>query len=98
MKIYQKIFFLTQIVNLILIPQKQLSEILFDKLKLTPKKRSTSVDVLEELKKQHPIAEELLKFRHFSKLKNTYLDAIPMHINPTTKKVHTSFNQTIANR
>ena len=76
---------------------KQLSEILFDQLKLTPiKKRSTSVDVLEELKKQHPIAEELLKFRHFSKLKNTYLDAIPMHINPTTKKVHTSFNQTIA--
>jgi len=76
---------------------KQLSEILFDQLKLTPiKKRSTSVDVLEELKNQHPIAEELLKFRHFSKLKNTYLDAIPMHINPTTKKVHTSFNQTIA--
>lgn len=76
---------------------KQLSEILFDQLKLTPiKKKSTSVDVLEELKKQHPIAEELLKFRHFSKLKNTYLDAIPMHINPTTKKVHTSFNQTIA--
>ena len=76
---------------------KQLSEILFDQLKLTPiKKKSTSVDVLEELKKQHPIAEELLKFRHFSKLKNTYLDAIPMHINPTTRKVHTSFNQTIA--
>ena len=76
---------------------KQLSEILFDRLGLKPiKKRSTSVDVLEELKKQHPIAEELLSYRHFSKLKNTYLDAIPSHINSLTSKVHTSFNQTIA--
>ena len=76
---------------------KQLSEVLFDKLKLKPiKKRSTSVDVLEELKKQHPIADELLKFRHYTKLKNTYLDAIPEHVNPSTQKVHTSFNQTIA--
>ncbi len=76
---------------------KQLSEILFDRMDLKPiKKRSTSVDVLEELKKQHPIAEELLSYRHFSKLKNTYLDAIPSHINSLTSKVHTSFNQTIA--
>ncbi|MAR15006.1 MAG: DNA polymerase I [Candidatus Marinimicrobia bacterium] len=76
---------------------KQLSEILFDQLGLKPiKKRSTSVDVLEELKKQHPIAEELLSYRHFSKLKNTYLDAIPTHINSRTSRVHTSFNQTIA--
>ena len=76
---------------------KQLSEILFDRMNLKPiKKRSTSVDVLEELKKQHPIAEELLSYRHFSKLKNTYLDAIPSHINSLTSKVHTSFNQTIA--
>ena len=76
---------------------KQLSEVLFDQLDLKPiKKRSTSVDVLEELKKQHPIAEELLSYRHFSKLKNTYLDAIPTHINSRTSRVHTSFNQTIA--
>ena len=76
---------------------KQLSEVLFDQLDLSPiKKRSTSVDVLEELKKQHPIAEELLNYRHFSKLKNTYLDAIPGHINNKTSRVHTSFNQTIA--
>ena len=76
---------------------KQLSEVLFDQLGLEPiKKRSTSVDVLEELKKQHPIAEELLSYRHFSKLKNTYLDAIPTHINSRTSRVHTSFNQTIA--
>ena len=76
---------------------KQLSEVLFDQLGLKPvKKRSTSVDVLEELKKQHPIAEELLNYRHFSKLKNTYLDAIPNHINARTSRVHTSFNQTIA--
>ena len=76
---------------------KQLSEILFDHLKLKPiKKRSTSVDVLEELRKQHPIADELLKYRHYTKLKNTYLDAIPEHVDNKTQKVHTSFNQTIA--
>jgi len=76
---------------------KQLSEVLFDQLGLKPiKKRSTSVDVLEELKNQHPIAEELLNYRHFSKLKNTYLDAIPTHVNSKTSRVHTSFNQTIA--
>ena len=76
---------------------KQLSEVLFDQLGLSPvKKRSTSVDVLEELKKQHPIATELLNYRHFSKLKNTYLDAIPTHLNSKTSRVHTSFNQTIA--
>tara|TARA_B100000029_G_scaffold132235_1_gene126072 strand:+ start:7 stop:1410 length:1404 start_codon:yes stop_codon:yes gene_type:complete len=76
---------------------KQLSEVLFDQLELKPiKKRSTSVDVLEELRKQHPIADELLKYRHFSKLKNTYLDAIPNHVNIKTSRVHTSFNQTIA--
>ena len=76
---------------------KQLSEVLFDQLGLKPvKKRSTSVDVLEELKKEHPIAEELLNYRHFSKLKNTYLDAIPNHVNARTSRVHTSFNQTIA--
>ncbi len=76
---------------------KQLSEVLFDQLNLKPiKKRSTSVDVLEELKSQHPIAEELLNYRHFSKLKNTYLDAIPNHINNRTSRVHSSFNQTIA--
>ena len=76
---------------------KQLSEVLFDQLNLKPiKKRSTSVDVLEELKSQHPIAEQLLNYRHFSKLKNTYLDAIPNHINNKTSRVHSSFNQTIA--
>ena len=76
---------------------KQLSEVLFDQLGLKPiKKRSTSVDVLEELKKEHPIANELLKYRHFSKLKNTYLDAIPNHVNAITSRVHSSFNQTIA--
>ena len=76
---------------------KQLSEVLFDQLGLKPvKKRSTSVDVLEELKQEHPIAEELLNYRHFSKLKNTYLDAIPNHVNARTSRVHTSFNQTIA--
>jgi len=94
--ISKKIFSYTDVMFNINSP-KQLSEVLFDQLNLKPiKKRSTSVDVLEELRKQHPIADELLKFRHYSKLKNTYLDAIPEHVNPETQKVHTSFNQTIA--
>jgi DNA polymerase-1 len=76
---------------------KQLSTVLFDNLGIKEiKKRSTSVDVLNILSKDHQIAKELLEYRHLSKLKNTYLDAIPNHVNPKTMRVHTSFNQTIA--
>ena len=76
---------------------KQLSAVLFDNLGIKEiKKRSTSVDVLNILSKNYQIAKELLEYRHLSKLKNTYLDAIPSHVNPKTMRVHTSFNQTIA--
>jgi DNA polymerase-1 len=79
---------------------KQLSEILFVKLKLTPIKKtktgfSTNVDVLEELAPVHPLPTEILKYRTLSKLKSTYLDALPAMINPRTGRVHTSFNQTV---
>jgi len=76
---------------------KQLSEILFTKLGLTSSKKSkktgalsTGVGVLEELEEEgHPIARKILEFRKFSKLKNTYTDALPEEINPKTGRIHT---------
>jgi DNA polymerase-1 len=77
---------------------KQLAEILFVKLKLTPTKKtktgfSTNVDVLEDLAPLHPLPAEILKFRTLSKLKSTYIDALPLMINPKTGRLHTSLNQ-----
>jgi DNA polymerase-1 len=80
---------------------KQLAEVLFVKLKLTPTKKtktgfSTNVDVLDELAPVHPLPAEILKFRTLSKLKSTYIDALPLMINPKTGRLHTSLNQTVA--
>lgn len=79
---------------------KQLGEILFDKLGLTPLKKtktgySTSADVLEKLAPQHEIVEKILYFRQLGKLKSTYIDGLLKVIHPKTEKVHTSFNQAI---
>ena len=81
---------------------KQLAEILFDRLNLTPVRigkagRSTDAAVLEQLADQHPhpIIELILQYRTLSKLKNTYVDKLGAIINPRTKRVHASFNQTI---
>lgn len=78
---------------------QQLADVLFKKLKLPPVKTtktgySTDVEVLEELAKEHPIAEKLLEYRQIQKLKSTYVDALPKLVNPKTGRVHTSFNQT----
>ncbi len=80
---------------------KQLAEILFDKLGLPVVKKtktgaSTDVEVLQELSESHPLPREILKFRELSKLKSTYVDALPQIVNPKTHRVHTSFNQTVA--
>ncbi len=80
---------------------QQLAKILFEKLKLRSVKKtktgySTDVAVLEILRKEHPIVEQLLEYRQLQKLKSTYVDALPKLINPHTGKVHTSFNQTVA--
>ena len=76
---------------------KQLAEVLFDDLKLKPiRKRSTAVEVLEILKKYHPLPEIILRYRHLNKLKTTYLDGIPKFLNKETGRIHTSFNQTVA--
>jgi len=79
---------------------KQLSVILFDKLKLPVIKRtktgiSTDEEVLTKLSRSHPLPETLLEYRELAKLKSTYVDALPSLINPRTGKVHTSFNQTV---
>ena len=82
---------------------QQLSHILFEKLKLPTKGKtakktgfSTDVKVLEELAPLHELPKLILDFRQLSKLKNTYIDAIPKLISERTGRVHTSFNQTIA--
>ena len=76
---------------------QQLAEILFDDLKLKQiKKRSTAVEVLEFLKKFHPLPEVILEYRHLNKLQTTYLEGIPKFLNLETNRIHTSFNQTVA--
>ncbi|GAB3419041.1 DNA polymerase I [Niabella aquatica] len=83
---------------------KQLGEVLFDKLKLDPSAKKTKTgqyqtgeDVLQKLAaKGHPIAEEIITFRELTKLKSTYVDALPQLINPKTGRVHTTFGQAVA--
>jgi DNA polymerase I len=79
---------------------KQLSGILFEKLGLPVIKKtktgaSTDVEVLERLSSLHPLAKELLRYRELSKLKSTYVDALPELINKKTGRLHTSFNQAV---
>ena len=76
---------------------QQLAKILFDDLKLTQiKKRSTAENVLKELVNEHELPELILSYRKLNKLKNTYIDALPASINKKTKRIHSTFNQTIA--
>ncbi len=79
---------------------KQLSEVLFEKLKLPPTKKtktgySTDEEVLTQLALQHELPADILNYRSLSKLKSTYVDALPLLVNPETGRLHTSFNQTI---
>lgn len=81
---------------------QQLSKILFEDLKLTPVRRtakktaqSTDIGVLETLAKEHPLPKILLDYRQLSKLKSTYIDALPALVNKRTGRIHTSFNQTV---
>ncbi|MEE3285889.1 MAG: DNA polymerase I [Planctomycetota bacterium] len=80
---------------------KQLREILFEELKLPVQKRtktgpSTDQSVLEKLAPLHPLPERITEHRQLSKLKNTYLDALPALVNDRTGRLHTSFNQVAA--
>ena len=79
---------------------KQLGEVLFEKMKLPVVKKtkngySTDVDVLEKLKKEHPIIEQILEYRQLMKLNSTYVEGLKQYINPKTKRIHSFFHQTI---
>jgi DNA polymerase-1 len=82
---------------------KQLGEVLFDKLQLDPKAKKTKTgqyatgeDVLLKLANQHKIVDDILGFRELTKLKSTYVDALPEMINRKTGRVHTSYAQAVA--
>jgi DNA polymerase-1 len=82
---------------------KQLGEVLFEKLKLDPKARKTKTgqyatgeDVLRKMAHEHPIADDILAYREYTKLKSTYVDALPLLINPKTGRVHTTYGQAVA--
>lgn len=82
---------------------KQLGEVLFEKLQLDPKAKKTKTgqyatgeDVLAKLAVNHKICNDILAFRELTKLKNTYVDALPLMINKKTGRVHTSYAQAVA--
>ena len=81
---------------------KQVGEVLFDKLRIVEKAKKTktgqyvtSEEVLESLRGKHEIVGKILEHRGLKKLLGTYIDALPLLINPATGKIHTSFNQTV---
>src|SRR5262249_38355764 len=80
---------------------RQLGDVLFNKLNLPKPVKygkgrtiSTAVDVLESLSEEHEVPKLVLEYRQFSKLKSTYVDALPALLDPVTRRVHTTFNQT----
>ncbi len=82
---------------------RQLGEVLFEKLQLDPKAKktksgqyATGEDVLAKLAHQNPIVENILSFRELTKLRSTYVDALPLMINRKTGRVHTSYAQAVA--
>ena len=80
---------------------KQLAQVLFEKLKLPPVKKtktgySTDADVLEQLALGHELPAKIIEHRTLAKLKSTYADALPELIHPATGRIHTSFNQLVA--
>jgi DNA polymerase I len=82
---------------------KQLGEVLFEKLKLDPKAKKTKTgqyatgeDVLLKMSHLHPVPADVLIFRELTKLKSTYVDALPLLINPRTGRVHTTYGSAVA--
>ena len=80
---------------------QQLAKFLFEELKLPARKKtktgmSTDNSVLEDLAIDHEIADKIINFRQLAKLDSTYVSALPKLINPSTNRVHSSFNQTVA--
>lgn len=82
---------------------RQLGEVLFEKLCIDPKAKKTRTgqyatgeDVLKKLASQHDIVHDILSFREYTKLKSTYVDALPQLINKKTQRVHTTYGQAVA--
>ena len=82
---------------------KQLGVVLFEKMKLVEKPKKTKTgqyatneDVLSKLAKEHEIIQKILEWRGLVKLKSTYIDALPAEVNPKTKRIHTTYGQTVA--
>jgi DNA polymerase-1 len=80
---------------------KQLSAILFEKMGIKPPKKtttgfSTAIDVLESLQEETPIVKKIIDYRSLEKLRSTYVDALPEQINPATRRIHCTFNQSVA--
>ena len=82
---------------------KQLGEVLFDKMQIDPKAKKTKTgqyatgeDVLLKLASQNKIVDDILSFREYTKLRSTYVDALPLMINKKTGRVHTSYAQAVA--
>lgn len=82
---------------------KQVGEILFEYLKIVEKPKKTKTgqyatgeDVLSKLENAHPIVSKILDYRELVKLKNTYVDTLPLLVNEKTGRIHTSFNQVVA--
>jgi len=79
---------------------KQLAKVLFEDIGLEPIKKtktgfSTNTDVLEKLKSKHELPKLIIEFRELSKLKSTYVDALPKLISPKSGRVHTTYNQAL---
>ena len=79
---------------------KQLGEVLFEKLKLTAKKKtktgySTDVDVLEKIKYEHPVIEKILEYRQLVKLNSTYVEGLIPYIDKEDGRIHSKFHQTV---
>ena len=81
---------------------KQLGEVLFERLRIDEKAKKTKTgqyatgeDVLQKLAHKHPIINMILDYRSFTKLKSTYLDALPALVNPKDGLIHTSYNQAV---
>ncbi len=82
---------------------KQLGEILFDKMQIDYKGKktksgqySTNEETLQKLQGQHEVIQQILDYRQLSKLKSTYVDALPKEVNPNTNRIHTTFGQAVA--
>lgn len=82
---------------------KQLGEVLFEKMQLDPGAKKTKTgqyatgeEVLVKMAKKHPVADHIMAYREYTKLKSTYVDSLPLLINPKTGRVHTNYAQSVA--